>query len=342
MAHTRNFSSSDVSVVVPVGGPAPAWRRSSRSLSRLDPAPAEIVVVIDGTNDEHAAVAAEIGATVEALAVRGGPARARNRGAELATGEILLFVDSDVEVSPDLAARVAELFSADSELTAVVGSYDDVPGDPAFLSQYRNLLHHFVHQSGREQASTFWGGCGAIRRRAFLDIGSFDESYANPSIEDIELGSRLRAKGHAIRMVKSLQVTHLKRWRLVEMLKTDLFRRAVPWTELMLADGRLVNDLNVTTRDRISVFLAAIAVAGIAAGWLWPPLLGVAAAALALVLAFNFRFFRFLSRCRGIPFAVGAFPLYLLYLLICGLGFAMGFVRHVVGSRRRERARLLK
>ena len=52
-------------------------------------------------------------------------------------------------------------------LTAVMGSYDDTPSEPGLVSQYRNLLHHFVHQVGREKASTFWAGCGAVRRGAF-------------------------------------------------------------------------------------------------------------------------------------------------------------------------------
>ena len=57
------------------------------------------------------------------------------------------------------------------------------------VSQYRNLLHHFVHQHGHAEASTFWAGCGAIRRAAFDAVGGFDAArFPRPSIEDIELG----------------------------------------------------------------------------------------------------------------------------------------------------------
>jgi hypothetical protein len=38
-------------------------------------------------------------------------------------------------------------------------------------------MHHCVHQSGREKASTFWAGCGAIRREVFMPAGGFDEGY---------------------------------------------------------------------------------------------------------------------------------------------------------------------
>lgn len=87
----------------------------------------------------------------------------------------------------DAVDRVAMVFKREPDIAALFGSYDDNPGETTFLSQYRNLLHHFVHQQGCEDASTFWAGCGAIRREVFLSIGGFDEGYVRPAIEDIEL-----------------------------------------------------------------------------------------------------------------------------------------------------------
>ena len=335
----RDLSPTDVAVVVPVGGAAPSWDRCARSLARLDPVPAEIIAVIDGPNDAAASIAAGIGATVAQLEQRSGPATARNLGARTTDAHLLLFIDSDIEVPSDLVASVAAVFSADSELTAIIGSYDDAPGDPGFFSQYRNLLHHFVHQKGREQASTFWAGCGAVTSRAFNEVGGFDGNYPVPSIEDIEIGSRLRRSGHAIRLVKGLQVKHLKTWRLADLLKTDLLRRAAPWTELMLREGHMVNDLNVKTRDRMSVFLAFIPLLTFPAAWAWPLLLAVGVAALVLIGILNAGLFGFFLRRRGVLFTLGAIPMYWVYLVICGLGFALGLLRHFfffARGRRRE------
>jgi len=322
---------TDVAIVVPVGGAAPAWGRCAASLAALDPPPGAIVAVIDGPNDSLAETAASIGARVVVMDARGGPARARNRGAQEVDNEVLLFVDSDIEAPSDLAARVAELFDIDGNLTAAIGSYDDSPADPKLVSQYRNLLHHFVHQNGREAASTFWAGCGAVRRRAFVRVGGFDEDYPVPCIEDIELGSRLVSAGHTIRLVKGLQVKHLKRWRFVDMVTTDLLRRASPWTELMLREGKMVNDLNVKVRDRLSVVLAFVALISLAFAWLWPPLFVACAAAIVLMVAVNASLFRFFGRQRGWLFALAVLPLYWVYLLTCGLGFALGIVRHLLG-----------
>jgi GT2 family glycosyltransferase len=323
------LDASSIAVVVPVGGAAPAWDRCARSLARLDPPPGEIVAVLDGPDEGHAATAAGLGARVLVLPERGGPARARNRGARAAHGDVLLFLDSDVEAPRDLVARVAAALDSRPGVAAVFGSYDDAPGDPGVLSQYRNLLHHFVHQASREEASTFWAGCGAIRRDAFAAVGGFDEGYARPSVEDIELGSRLVRAGHAIRLVKELQVKHLKRWRLGDMLATDLLRRAAPWTELMLREKRVVNDLNVRSRDRASVLLAFAPPFTLLAGGRWPLLLGTTAAAGILIVALNASFFLFLGRRRGLPFSAAALPAHWAFLLVCGAGFALGLLRHL-------------
>lgn len=71
-------------------------------------------------------------------------------------------------------------------------------------------------------------------------MGGFDESYRKPSIEDIELGYRLKQAGLKIRLCKALQVKHLKRWEVVSLLRADFFYRALPWTELILRDRQFM------------------------------------------------------------------------------------------------------
>jgi hypothetical protein len=121
-------------------------------------------------------------------------------------------------------------------------------------------MHCFVHQTGHEQASTFWSGCGAMRRDVFLAHSGFDESYARPAIEDIELGYRLYQAGHRMALDKNLRVKHLKKWTFWNLLKTDILDRGIPWTELILRDRNMPNDLNLQLSQRISVALAFLSV----------------------------------------------------------------------------------
>ena len=190
-----------ISVIIPAYEAGENFSRCLRSLAGANPPPDETIVVADGGMPHPPPLLAELGAQVLETPIARGPARARNLGAKKATSDILLFLDSDVTIMPDIIKRVSDIFLEDPYLAAVFGSYDDEPAAANFLSQYKNLIHHYVHQTGRREASTFWGACGAIRREVFLSLGGFDETYRQPSVEDIELGYRLKKGGYQVRLI---------------------------------------------------------------------------------------------------------------------------------------------
>ena len=185
-----------------------------------------------------------------------GPAAARNRGAQFARGEYLFFLDSDVCVYPETLQELIDSFTREPDVDAVFGSYDSQPSAENVLSQYKNLFHHFVHQDSHEQATTFWSGCGGIRRSVFLKMGGFSGSYKRPSIEDIELGIRLHTAGHRIMLNKRIEVTHLKSLDSLEHHQDRRVRSGHPLDRLMLREGSMPNDLNTKISQRISVVLA--------------------------------------------------------------------------------------
>ncbi len=322
--------SLSVAVVIPVYNGGAKFRACLDSVANAKPSPDEVIVVGDGDTDGSSEFAEQAGVSVYRFPTAGGPGRARNFGAANAQSDILFFVDADVTVPRDLIGRVKEFLVKAPDVAAVMGSYDDEPGEANFLSQYRNLLHHFMHQNGREDASTFWGACGAIRRSVFCELGGFDEGYTRPSIEDIELGYRLKGAGHIIRLEKSLQVKHWKRWSVRSMLSADVFQRAVPWTQLIHQYRGFVNDLNTGATGRASV-AGAFLMVGALAGSVWEPILLVPAAGLAgTVAALNARLYHFFWRKRGVWFAVQAVIWHGFYFLYSGLGFILGTLRHVM------------
>lgn len=325
-------------MIIPVKDGGAAFRRCLASLHAATVAPLELIVVADGDTSGSFRDAQAFGARILELPETGGPARARNRGAQLSRGEVLLFLDADVAVHKDTLARVRDCFAADGDLTALFGSYDDRPAAPNFLSQYRNLLHHFVHQTGRDEASTFWSGCGAIRRDVFLAMGGFDETYRRPSIEDIELGYRLARAGHRVRLEKSVQATHLKEWRAASILRTDFAQRAVPWTELILRDGRFINDLNLRHGSRASVGLAFVALLALLISPWQPWGLVAALSCLGALLLLNRSLLSFFLRKRGVLFTAAVIPWLVIYQLYSGLGFIVGVMRHLARVRRTAEA----
>jgi GT2 family glycosyltransferase len=250
-----------ISVLIPACDAQQHLPRCLDALRLGDYRPLEIIVVDDGSKDATPAIAAESGAAVLSTGHRMGPSYARNRAAQAARGDILLFLDSDVCVKTDTLSRIARSFQEDAALDAIMGSYDSAPASQDFISQYRNLMHAYVHQTGAEVASTFWSGCGAIRRTIFLDYSGFNEGYARPAVEDIELGYRLVQDGRKIVLDRTIEVTHLKRWTFWNLVKTDIMDRGIPWTELILRDRMMPNDLNLQLSQRVSVALVFILVA---------------------------------------------------------------------------------
>lgn len=321
-----------VSIIVPVYNGGESFRRCLTKLAEAVPSPLEVIVVADGDTDGSAQLAEQWGAKVVRLPACGGPARARNIGAEQAQGDILFFVDADVEIYPQTVEQVALAFQQDPDLAALIGSYDDRPGATNFLSQYRNLLHHYVHQAGQKQAFTFWGACGAIRRDIFLTAGGFDEGYRKPCIEDIELGYRLRNAGYKIELHKAIQVKHLKRWEVFTMLRADFFYRALPWTALLLRQRNMTNDLNLQVSSRMSVLLIVGTVMALIGTYWWMGCLIPALLLLLALLALNLPVYRFFYQKRGLLFAIQVIPWHWLYYSYSGLAFSVGLMRHWVQS----------
>jgi glycosyltransferase involved in cell wall biosynthesis len=322
-----------ISIVIAVHNGGIALRRCLAALANNRDQFGEFLVVDDGSTDESAKYAAEFGACVLRVGSRRGPANGRNIGASAATGDVVVFLDADVCVQDDTIPKIRQRFENDPDLGAVFGSYDSEPDALEFTSQFRNLLHCYIHQTSKHRASTFWAGCGAIRREIFLEYHGFDISYSVPCIEDIELGMRLVKKNVNIALDPTILVKHLKRFTFPGMVANDIRQRGIPWTLLILASQKMPNDLNLSLGSRTSVALTALLclLSGLFAfsalmsakallfpeALLWTMVLGS-------IVAVNLPFYSFLAARRNYRFAVGSIPLHLVYFFACGTAFVLG------------------
>ncbi|MBA4389180.1 MAG: glycosyl transferase [Verrucomicrobia bacterium] len=323
-----------ISVIVPAYGCSATLGRCLEGLFGSAHRDFECIVVDDASPDDFSALLKPFPVKLLKLEKRSGPAFARNRGAEAAAGEILFFLDSDVRPRPETLGLVAAFFEKHADVSAVFGSYDDEPGEPGFLSQYRNLFHHYTHQVSREKAMTFWAGCGAVRKEAFRSVGGFDEHYTRPCVEDIALGYRLNRAGYEVRLEKTIQATHLKRWTFVGILRSDIFDRALPWTALLMRQEKLANDLNITVAARVGTLGLYAGIACLAAAVVWPLVAIPGLLLVAGVILLNGSVYGFYLRKRGLWFALRAIPMHLLYLFYGGLAFAAGSALYKLGFRK--------
>ncbi len=324
-----------ISVIVPVYNARKHLGRCLDALLASSYRSYEVIVVDDASTDDSAEICRSKDVRLLQLPVQSGPAAARNSGAQKAHGEILFFVDADVLVQPKTVARVAAVFLENPDIAAVFGSYDNDPAEKNFLSQYKNLQHHFVHQVSNPEASTFFAGCGAVRQKVFSAVGGFDEErYVKPAIEDIEMGYRMRRSGYRILLDKQLQVKHLKRWKLGSLLRADIFYRAVPWSKLILETREMVNDLNLQTSDRVCAGLVGSSLVLLTLSVFVPHLLYAVPLLLITVILLNNELYRFFFKQRGLTFAALTFPLQVLYYLYSGTAFGLCWCHYSLSGKR--------
>lgn len=306
-----------LSVIVPATNRPPALEHCLSAIRAAESPPEEILVV---SSEPECA----------------GPAMARNAAAAQATGDVLVFVDSDVAVHSDAFRRVRAQFEGRPGLDALFGSYDDRPPAAGLVSSFRNLLHHHVHQASPGPAQTFWAGLGAIRREIFLAASGFDaECFGPPCVEDVELGMRLTQAGAHMELDAGLLGTHLKGWTLRSMARTDLTGRAIPWVGVLLRRRSLPPVLNLRWPHRLS---AALSLAVVAAALRRRP--AALAASLAALWALNRSFYSLLLQKLGPARLAPAVGLHLIHHLTSVLSVPIGVLLHLTarGQSRRPQA----
>lgn len=331
-------ASPRLSVIVPVHNGGMHISRCLEGLLNSEYSDFEVIVVDDRSTDDTRLIVERYPVYCIRTPRVLGPAGARNMGIGYAQASIVVFVDADVVLPPKALGIIANEFDRDPQMAAMFGSYDEEPLWGDFCSQYKNLMHSYVHQNSNARATTFWAGCGAIRRDIFVHVGGFDHSrYRKPSIEDIELGYRLVREGQFVQLNKQLQVKHLKKWTFRNMVQTDIFCRAIPWTKLILETRKLPRDLNLTSRARLSAGLVGLLSVGglflfLQLASLLPRLmmphilLGELALALLVVgalVALNWDVYSYFAKKRGWWFAARVIPLHWFYYFYSGAVFVI-------------------
>ncbi len=329
---------SSISVIMPAYNAAFYLERALPPLIALRDAGAvsEVIVVDDCSPDPSTAdTARRLGATILRMQTNAGPGAARNLAARVASGDILWLVDADVVAHATGPEKIRAAFR-DAGTGAVFGAYDNNPPEKNFASTYKNLVHRYYHLRARKESDSFWSGCGAVRRSVYLDLGGFDErQFGRPAIEDVELGHRIRQAGWTIRLVPDLLGTHLKRWTLREIIRTDIFQRAAPWSYLILSGRGVSDDLNVSAAERLKAAVAGLWALSLLAtiALLFNPVSALAFFALTTIAAaLNAPLIEFFTKERGPTFAARAVLYHQVYYLYSSATFAICAVKFHLGG----------
>jgi glycosyltransferase involved in cell wall biosynthesis len=202
-ANTTTHGALAATVIIPCRNSARTVGAAVRSCLAQTLAPLEVLVVDDASTDGSAAAAAAAGATVLRQDERRNAGGARNRGIDAARGNVLVFIDADVEIDPDWLALAARVLAADATIVGIGGRI--VNGRPGLFGDLDHLLNHSEWMSEAPRA------CGAYptiaiayRRDAVGDI----RFQATNHGEDIFFALAVQAKGGRLAYEPRMRTVH--------------------------------------------------------------------------------------------------------------------------------------
>jgi glycosyltransferase involved in cell wall biosynthesis len=182
-----------ISVIIPAFNEEKFLGNCLLSLKEQDFKDFEIIVVDNNSTDKTREIAKKFG-VILVLEKNQGVAFARNKGAKIAKGEILVFTDADTILPKNWLSRIKEEFERDKELIAFGGSCQFYSGPISARLASKFLLKPFLFLDKFFSGGFNLMGCNmAIKKEAFFEVGGFNENLKLN--EDVEISYRLRKMG---------------------------------------------------------------------------------------------------------------------------------------------------
>ncbi len=286
------------SIIIPVYNNSMTLEATLTGIFNSDYKIFELILVDDGSSDNSVSIAGNFPCRIVTNEKNSGAAVARNRGAQVAKGDILLFIDADVIVARDTLTRFCAAFK-DGSPDAVVGVYGRLKNFSNPSSVYKNL---FLHFSQDNDSARFWSGCAAIRKEAFSRCLGFDENIKGALVEDAAFGYALINAGCKINVRRDIQVLHNHRYTLTGVYRNE-FTKTVEWVKLLKrkkslikAGGYYLNRSNILSLAAVALGIACILFSAISG---FPLSLMLIFCLFIFFTAFNARFYALLVREAG-------------------------------------------
>jgi glycosyltransferase involved in cell wall biosynthesis len=227
-------SQTSISIIVVSLNEGKQLRRTVDNLQSVLPPGGELIVVDDGSTDGSTGFLRKKSSAYRGVRlVRSGKAglsKARNYGARQAMGEIVVFADAHIQVSPVEWWRPVEKLLANPKIGAV-GPAVSAMGEPEcvgygqVLAGPDLLIEWNEHHQDVPHPVCLLGGCFlAMRAKLFRELGGFDEGMIRWGSEDAELCIRLWLMGYQVWVAPSVDVAHLFR---------EKFPYEVDWTQVI-------------------------------------------------------------------------------------------------------------
>lgn len=336
------MKSPKVSVVIPVHNGQNTLEKTLSSVFQNSYRNFEVIVVDDGSTDSSAKIAKKFPCRIIKLDKVHGGGYARNKGAESAKGELLLFVDSDIVIPKNCMKYGVEYLSKHKNVTALLGLFSTNLVYNNFFSNYKHLYLRYYFLSQNKVTHTLNTSLTFIRKNVFDKFRGFDTKIKSVISEDAELGMRLTENGYVIHQSRELEMEHLKYYSFADFLRTEFVRSRkifLAFASKLLSrkkknqksffffkPANVYLSIPIAYLMAFSFFLSAIS----------PFFLLTGVLLLAFFIFVNFDFWKFLKKERNFLFSIKASFATLLSMLWMGIGIAFGFFDFLTKNEKQE------
>ena len=212
-----------ISIIIPVYNSSLTLKECLEAIFNSNFKNFEVIVISDNSTDNSVGIAKQYQCKIIELSENKGPAFARNEGAKISEGDILLFVDSDVIIKKDALNYLSEKF-LQNEIDAIQGIYSHEPTYKSIITQYQMSYNcYYIWPENKKYASTLSTCCLAIRKKIFLNLKGFNVNFKRPSAEDEEFGYFLIDKGYKILILRELKAEHRINYNLKHFIKKKFY-----------------------------------------------------------------------------------------------------------------------
>ncbi len=317
-----------ISIIIPVYNSSSTLKECLDSIFSSTFKDYEVIVVSDNSTDDSIEIAKQFQIKIIELPENKGPALARNKGFQVAQGDIILFLDSDVILNKNSLSLIIDKFSL-AKVNAIQGIYSHEPNYKYLATQfYQSYLCYYVWPENKKYASTLVTGCFAIRKEIFNKFGGFDVNIGNASCEDEKFGYSLIEKGYKILILRDLQVVHRVNYNVINFIKRRLTQE-FDRIKFYLREKAYTNKIKQTNYSRVIIgipVLGLILLTVLSAFFYSNSIIWYSFVILNLIyVSLHLGFLKFVTLNKGFKKAFGLLFMFYLdtFLMIIALSFGL-------------------